>query len=913
MNRDNRPDRAPRATLRLQLHAGYTLDDARSDLPYFARLGVSHLYLSPLTRSRPGSMHGYDVIDHGVIDPERGGEAALRRLAEAAAERGIGILLDIVPNHMATSPDNAWWWDVLKHGQSSAHAAWFDIDWNAPTEPGRVLAPFLGQPYDEALSAGEIRLQFESERGFHIVAGGVPYPVAPGSLDEDGSQRQATLAAYDPSNGEGRQRLHELLERQHYRLAEWRSAAQTINWRRFFEESGLIGVRVEHDDVFEAVHGLVLRLYGEGVIDGLRIDHVDGLANPLAYCRRLKGAMQEAGKRLPADAAMQTPWIVIEKILAPGEVLDDRWAVSGTTGYDFAADVGALQHDAGGAPKLFQGWSQIAQDDRPAAAWLTEARSELLSRHFPAERNAMLNVLVRLGEGGPPGWTRGAIGRALDALLSHYPVYRSYVDTGARDPADQAWFDEAMQGALETVGATDDAAATDDPDATSDADATNDADTADDSTDNSVAEALLHQLDAWLGGQAPESDDAREAIRRFQQLTPPLAAKSLEDTVFYRYGCLLSRNEVGSDPAVFARSVEEFHESNLHRAHQMPLGLLATATHDHKRGEDVRARLAVLSEIPEKWLDTCREWLDRLVVGLPQGGADLAFRYMLLQTLVGAWPPELEAYDAEAVKKYLERVDAWAVKALREGKQVSSWFDPDTEYEQACKDLLFSMAPGCTHHDVLRDIEHFARDIEPAAIVNGFVQTALRLTCPGVPDLYQGCEYRDFSLVDPDNRRAVDFTKRAATLAQVKAGSDDSSHILGTGRWPADAWADGRAKQALVAELLRLRRDNSAAFAGSYRPLPAQGPAASHVVAFSRDDDIVVIAAVKCAAKTQTDDSGALVIPAEHWGDTVVSLPGAGPWRDVLRGTKANGAEAPLRVAQLLDGFPLAVLCRAQG
>lgn len=883
----------PRATLRLQIHAGYTLDDAADDLPYFEQLGVSHLYLSPISRARPGSTHGYDVVDHGTVDPERGGEAGLRRLAAGAKRKGMGLLLDIVPNHMATAPENAWWWDVLKHGRDSTRATWFDIQWDASAVPGRVLAPFLGKPFDQALLEGEIALKYDDERGFHISAGGVPYPLAD-RRGLDPRNVAAVLAMHDPACAQGCVRLRKLLETQHYRLAHWRSAAQIINWRRFFEESGLIGVRVECEEVFDAVHELPLRLYAEGLIDGLRIDHVDGLARPLEYCARLRAAMVRAAAARPDADTIGEPWIVVEKILAPGEQLDERWAVSGTTGYDFAADVAALMHDAAGEDVLFQGWTQIAADDRPAHAWLVEARRTLLERNFGAERNALLNTLMRLAaQSGQPGWSRGAMARALDALLWHYPTYRSYVEAGPRQGADQRWFDMARQAAARGAG----------PDGSTPG-------------VTEVQAELLEQLDTWLGGSPAASCDGRQAIRRFQQLTPPLAAKSLEDTVFYRYGCLLSRNEVGSHPERFASSVQAFHESNVARARRMPRGLLATATHDHKRGEDVRARLAVLSERPEEWLDECRAWLTTLSGGLPEAGPKLAFHYMLMQTIVGAWPPDLSADDGAAVQGYLERVAAWAVKAMREGKQLSSWTDPNATAEQAMQTLLLSLAPGGPGHAVLQDIERYVRRIEPAAIANGLIQTALRLTCPGVPDIYQGTEYRDFSLVDPDNRRPVDYATRFRSLNEgLETGQPGAvRHVLAEGAWPAAAWPDGRTKQALIARLLELRRECAAAFEGDYRPLPVTGDAATRVLAFSRAEQVVVVAGVKCAAALHAGADGTPVADGSLWGDAEVSLPAAeGGWHDVLRGCDIGHPGGQVKVAGLLAGFPLAVLRRNQG
>ncbi len=877
----------PRATLRLQLHEGYTLENATDDLGYFARLGVSHLYLSPITQARAGSTHGYDVVDHRRVAPALGGESALRCLAARARQAGMGILLDIVPNHMSTDPENAWWRDVLALGRSSAWADWFDIDWEAPRLEGKLLTPFLEKPYGEALRRGDIRLSHETGEGFYVAVHGVAYPLAPASKPTGGTA--SVLAAHDPLEPSGRQRLHKLLERQHYRLAWWRCAAESINWRRFFEVSGLVGVRVEVDDVFDAVHELVLRLYAEGLIDGLRVDHVDGLARPLAYCQRLRTALMQAGQRRPMGAAGGAPWIVVEKILAPGESLDERWAVSGTTGYDFAADAGALLHDAAGEPCMFAGWAALAADDRKPGAWVVDARRQLLERHFAAERDGLLDALAGLAQRDPDtrDWTRPAVGRALDALLCHFPTYRTYVEDGPRVASDQRWFDQARRGA-EAAAYEDDA----------------------------LHGALFPLLDCWLGAAAPSTAEAREAVRRFQQLTPPLAAKSLEDTVFYRYGCLLSRNEVGSDPGVFAVDVDAFHRSNVSRAAAAPRGLLATASHDHKRGEDVRARLAVLSEIPEEWMHACRGWLRADAANMLDTGPALSFRYMLLQTLVGAWPPELSAEDVAGVERYFDRLGQWAIKALREGKQCSSWFAPDTVIEAICLEYLQRMAPGQPLHAVLVKAEAFVRRIEPAAIANGLLLVALRMTCPGVPDLYQGTEFRDFSLVDPDNRRPVDYRTRSEALRSIQdtGGTDCVRAVFDPSRWPAAAWSDGRVKQALIAAMLSLRREHADAFSSGYRPLPVEGHDDGRLLAFSRGDDVVVLAGVKCVSKLGADRNGMPTLPADYWAGASIPLPGApGEWRDALRGRLLYATTSRVRVADLLAGFPLAVLCRQRG
>ncbi len=882
------------ATLRLQLHASYTMDDACRDLPYFARLGVTHLYLSPISRSREGSMHGYDVVDHTQVDEARGGEPALRRLASAARQHGLGLLLDIVPNHMATDPGNAWWWDVLTHGKNSRFANWFDIDWEAQGTGGKILAPFLGKPTEQALQEGDIRLRHDELRGLHLEVHGQAWPLAPESiaglgvekLEHDSSALQTCLAAHDPAGTEGRARLQELFEQQHYRLELWREAARSINWRRFFEVSELIGVRVEEDEVFAAVHELPLRLYAEGLIDGLRIDHVDGLALPLAYCRKLHGAMEAAASRRP-DGQARAPWIVVEKILAPGETLDERWMVRGTTGYDFAAEVGGLLHDASGEAPLSSAWAEISGDARPAKAWLLEARQEMLDRHFIAERRALLEALGALAADEDASDT---VEPAVDALLRHFPTYRSYVEEGARAANDQVWFDRAREAAAAELVAAGQGAAV----------------------------QWLQWLDETLGGVGKNSGAAGRAIQRFQQLTPPLAAKSLEDTVFYRYGRLLSRNEVGSDPARFALTTSEFHQYNMLRATRRMGGLLATATHDHKRGEDARARLAVLSEIPDLWLQHCRRWMQ---VGgdqaLPKGGSAQAFHYMLLQTLVAAWPPMLSPNDRHGVDRLLQRLQAWAVKAMREGKLLSNWFEPQEQHEAPWQHWLQQLAPGREQHWVLRELADFVLELEPAAVFNGLVQTCLKLTCPGVPDLYQGTEWRDFSLVDPDNRRPVDYAARARALNLIDQALLDGEHViapLAVGAWPAQAWVDGRVKQALVATLLALRKSRPAAFCGDYQPLETEDEWTQHLLAYARGGEVVVVSAVKCASAVRQGADGAPFVPAGTWRAGGIALPGGNAnWVDVLRRRPVQMVDgrAPLRT--LLDGLPIAVLLRTQG
>ncbi|WP_369825879.1 malto-oligosyltrehalose synthase [Achromobacter sp. HZ34] len=884
----------PRATVRLQFHEGYTLDDAVDQVPYFARLGISHIYASPLTRARRGSTHGYDVVDHAQVNPELGGVAALRRLAKALRAHGMGLILDIVPNHMATSPDNPWWWSVLRDGRASPHATWFDIEWE-PADTGlhgKVLAPFLGKPYGEALRDGDIRLRL-GDAGWYIDAHGAPYPLADGTLD---TSLPDPAHAYDTNTSTGRERLHELLELQAYRLAWWRSAADEINWRRFFEITDLIGVRVEQPEVFDAVHGMVLDFYEEGLIDGLRVDHVDGLSDPLAYCARLQAELLARSPRRPGALAGQAPYLVIEKILASDEILDERWKVDGTTGYDFMDQVGAVLHDASGVGPITDLWETLARDTRSFAEIADEARELMLLRHFPAERYAAARALHQVATLNPMtrDWGQAAILRVLWQLLRSFPVYRTYANAEGRHALDQVRFDAAAAAAHAHFRSDRDG---------------------DDGP-------LLELMGDWLGGEPlrglPADQQAARALatRRFQQLTPPLTAKSLEDTAFYRYGRLLSRNEVGADPGEFHLAVEAFHRRCSARARRLPRAMLTTATHDHKRGEDTRARIMALSEVPTEWSRFALDWMHAHAPATYNGNGQLAPHpadlYMLLQTLIGAWPLDLRADDGAGLKAYAERVGAWQLKALREAKVRTSWVVPDETYERACAEALNAlMQPGAAD-----DIAAFAHRIAAAGAVNSLAQTLLRLTVPGVPDLYQGTEFWDFSLVDPDNRRPVDYAARAAALDAKDARDVDG--LL------AD-WRSGRVKQAVVHGALAARRAAPDLYAqGSYVPLPVLGSRGDHIIAFVRslgDQRVFVLAPRLVGTHLRVDDGdvagadGGLCLPRidpAFWESTAVVLPhryAGATLRDALSGRERRvGADSILPLAEALADFPVALL-----
>lgn len=918
----------PRATVRLQLSPAFTLEDARQQVPYYHALGISHFYLSPISCAVPGSTHGYDVIDHGRVNPELGGEPAMRALSGALRQRDMGILLDIVPNHMATHETNQWWWSVLAQGERSPYARYFDIDWQSadPWLHGKVLAPFLAFDYASSLERGDLRLiHREHDDNYLIQAGGQCFPVAQESLDRQGRDPAAVLAAHDWTTRSGRRCLDELLARQHYRLCEWQRAADRINWRRFFEISGLIGVRVEEPDVFEAVHALALNLYAQGLIDGLRIDHVDGLARPLSYCRRLRQAMQaRMAGRLPHNAE---PWLVVEKILAHGEHLDDRWAVDGTTGYDFMDQVGAVLHDPQGGERLVQFWRSFTGLSQEAGQFVHAARITMLRRHFVAEKKALAASLWSVLQTTPPqrAGSLEAVELVLDAFLASFSVYRTYLGEEESNstlhrpaakrvlgivPRDQEFIERAAADARKHL---------------------------------SLDEAgLLGMIVSVLRGASfvdegcgshpcLSADTARnEAIRRFQQLTPPLAAKSLEDTVFYRYGPVLSRNEVGSDPEVIATSVEAFHVCNTLRATRFPDAMLPTATHDHKRGEDARARLAVLSHDPGSWESACRRWAAwRSPLDAPLTASGRAERYMLWQALVGAWPLDLNIQDADAVARFAARIVDWQRKALREAKLNSSWFEPDEAYETSCAQYVYellgwtpraasALASGSGQvrsaaeghrfdAGLLQAFHDFVHDIAATGAMNGLAQTVLRLTLPGIPDQYQGTDGWDHSLVDPDNRRAVDYQQRVSNLASTATDADMAALL--------ESWQDGRLKQCVIRRVLQLRARCPELFSrGAYVPLKTAGKGEEHVIAFMRSfaDKVVLVAVPRlCRTKQLSGRQAGLQPDMTNWEDTVImvpELPSTGMRNLFVDGSHASVQNTELQIGTLFAHFPCAVL-----
>lgn len=791
----------PRATYRFQFNRDFPFERAEALVPYLDGLGVSHVYASPITTAASGSMHGYDVVDPTRVNPELGGEDGLRSLVGALRRHGMGLVIDIVPNHMGVAGgENAWWNDVLRLGQGSRHARFFDIDWRE-----KVLLPILGAPLDEVIAQGQVFVDRAGADPALVVYGQHRLPLAPGSRLPSPEHRKG---------------LHELLAQQHYRLGWWRTANDELNWRRFFTINELAGLRVEDPQVFEETHALYFRLWREGLIDGVRIDHVDGLTDPAAYCRKLRERLAESER--PADAPEGPAYIVVEKILGPGEALPTDWGVDGTSGYDFMEELSLLLHDPGGEDVLADLWTRFSGRPADFAAEELAARRDMLAWAFEAQLTACVAAFRALAatDAATRGFTHGMLRRAISRLLDAFPVYRTY-GTGDDAPASDSDVREAARRKAAPFTPP---------------------------GEEVVSDAILN----WLAGKGPgDAALAADAVCRFQQLSAPIAAKAVEDTAFYRHGKLLSRTDVGFDAAHLACPPERFHRVCDRRARDFPGSMLATATHDHKRGEDVRARLAVLSSIPEVWRERVLRW-DEMA---SEPDVDPADRYMLYQMLFGAWPDGLVAGDRDGLAAYGQRLAAWQEKALREAKLRSSWEQPDEPYETRCRSFATRLCDPAQSADLLADIAAFLGETAAATEANMLVQTGLHFTVPGMPDIYQGCELPDFSMVDPDNRRPVDYAVRDAMLAQERAEHP---------------------KLALIRYLLTLRRAGPELFAGgSYEPATVGGARAGNVLGFTRsldDAELQCAFAIRCGAALLGGTAPAPT--ADWWRDTTVSFGG---------------------------------------
>jgi len=906
-----------RATLRLQFHKGFTLDQAVPLVPYFARLGISHVYASPLLAARAGSMHGYDVVDPTAVNPELGGEPALRRLVAALREQNMGLILDIVSNHMAVGgSDNPWWLDLLEWGRLSPYGEFFDIQWHSPDPlmEGQLLLPFLGSDYGVALQDGTLPLRFDAQRGsFHVEHYDHHFPICPSSYgellktDDDSlkslADRFSTLSyqtdahslavplkaelrelasdpavlqcieqnlkAYDSLTPQGFQRLHQLLERQSYRLASWRTAGDDINWRRFFDVNELGGLRVERPAVFEETHAKIFELVAEGLIDGLRIDHIDGLADPRGYCRKLRRRVDSLSpdRHLP---------IYVEKILGEGETLHRDWSVDGTTGYEFMNQLSLLQHDPAGAPTLGDLWNRYSERPADFGQEAKLARAQILNGSLAGDFESVAQALLQVARDDlmTRDLTLGAIRRALQELIVHFPVYRTYISPRGRSSEDDVFFQQAMDGARQTLGEAD--------------------------------WPVLDCLAGWLGGKpwrerpiGRSRKILKHACVRFQQLTSPAAAKAVEDTAFYRSAVLLSRNDVGFSTEQFSAPVADFHQVCVDRLEAFPDNLLATATHDHKRGEDTRARLAVLSERSAWYAEQVPLWqaLARPLRNddqMPSTGDEL----ILYQAILGSWPLDLRSDDGPALEDYAKRLWQWQQKALREAKLQSSWSAPNDAYESATQAFIERLLLSPDGELLRSALGKAVQTIAAPGALNSLAQTLLRMTVPGVPDLYQGNDYWDFTLVDPDNRRPVDYLSRQQSLEQPL----DLTDLLAN-------WRDGRIKQALITNTLNLRAEHAELFArGTYQALEVVGSEAHRVLAFVRElagKRAIVIVPIRCASLLKNGAEPR--IDAPQWGDTRVKLPfeSSGENLKGLFSSTAVTKNRELNISAALGDFPV--------
>jgi (1->4)-alpha-D-glucan 1-alpha-D-glucosylmutase len=798
--------RIPVSTYRVQFNRDFRFADATAIVDYLHDLGITDLYASPILQARPGSTHGYDVTDPTQLNPELGTPEEFEELCRSLQKRGMGLLLDIVPNHMAASLDNPWWFDVLEKGPDSAYAEFFDVDWASK----KVLLPILAKPYGEVLDARELELRIENGRPM------VQY-----------YEQKLPLAA--GAENFSPEAVDRVLSRQHYRLAYWRKAADSINYRRFFDISDLIGLRAERDDVFETTHRFVLKLLNEGKINGLRIDHIDGLLDPAGYLERLPEV-----------------YVVTEKILAGNEQLPCNWRSHGTTGYDFLNFVNGAFIDRKGFHKLERIYSSFTGSTKTFTDVFRACKRQVIHELFAGESNALVHRLTELAEDDRHArdLRTEELTEAFIAVTASLPIYRTYIRDERVSDTDRAH----IENALAAAGAG--------------------------PAFDFLRRVLLIEPAWYLQHRKPDYVDF---VMRWQQFTGPVMAKGLEDTAFYIHNPLVSVNEVGGEangPEVYF-GVEAFHRRNLARHAQWPCTMNATSTHDTKRSEDVRARINVLSELPDEWQRCLRHWTR---MNPAKEAPDASEQILIYQSMLGAWPIE-----ADRLKQYL-------TKALREGKQHTSWIDTNSDYEQRVHSFIDSLY---SNRSFLKDFERLQKKVAYFGALSSVSQAILKITSPGVPDVYRGTEVWDLSLADPDNRRPVDFAASMKLLENLKTATDPSDLL--------EHSLDGRLKMYVIWKLLNFRRERPELFSeGEYIPLRVTGKHANHIIAFARhlhDEWCVVAVPRLCAALTR---EGSPPI-GKVWRDTRIELAVHG--RDVFTGEEIT---SPL-VSDLFRSFPFAV------
>jgi len=910
----------PRATYRLQFNKNFGFDDAAALAPYLAKLGISHVYASPYLRARPGSTHGYDIVSHTELNPEIGTPESFANMVAAFKSNGLGQILDFVPNHMGVGgADNPWWLDVLEWGPDSNFSGWFDIDWNS-TQPylrQKILVPFLGDHYGSVLQDGGLVLKFDAEEGSLAVWAydthklpicplhygrilGDKHPELECLSDcfthlanfkahirrsaEDLKRELSQLArsdaelassvqkAIDRFNGTkgtlgSWMRLDALIQDQYWRAAHFRVASDDINYRRFFNINDLAGIRIELPEVFDHAHSLIFKLLEDGSIDGIRLDHIDGLWDPKTYCLRLR------------EKAPRLPYLVVEKILALHEALRNDWNVDGTTGYEFANLLTRLLVDPEGEDALSRFYRDFTGRDEEFAEITHHCKLRIMDNEMASELNVLAREAAALARSNSmtADFTENVLKRALQQIIASFPVYRTYVDENGVTEEDRRNLDWAFAQARRV----------------------------DKALDPSVFDFLYRVMTLDLVAE-PRSGFSKVAVTRVamraQQYSGPVMAKGVEDTAFYRYNRLLALNEVGGQPEQFSISIAAFHHANMDRAKKTPFAMLSTSTHDTKRGEDARARLAALSECADEWTQKVTAW-NRLLRAASSGSEnnsppDRNDEYAFYQALCGVWPMEFLSSlpDHAAINDIRERVEGAMVKAMREAKVHSTWAQPDIAYEEAVISFIRHALDVSRTNPFIESFITFMSRLAIVGFKNSLIQTTLKLTCPGMPDIYQGAEFWDLSLVDPDNRRPVDYEARFKSITAFNdAKSVEFDHLLTN-------WQDASIKQWLIAKLLHFRAEHPELFeASAYSSLNIVGPDAERICAFTRQvgsKQLIVVVALYPARST------------DGQSETIVQLPDISEktLRDVLLDASLAIENGSLSAAHLFSKLPVAVL-----
>jgi (1->4)-alpha-D-glucan 1-alpha-D-glucosylmutase len=974
--------RVPRATYRLQFNpsAGFTFAEAEQIVAYLAELGISELYASPLQLPRAGSTHGYDIVNHDVINPALGGQAGFDALSAALHAKGMGLILDVVPNHMGIGHgQNGWWFDVLENGPSSIYGDYFDIDWDPVLTQLRdkVLIPILGDQYGAVLERGELRLAYE-DGGFSLYYWEHRLPIAPGSYDQILSHRlealltdpgplnpgvqelqsiitavgylpprneqnperiaerhrekeiikrrlaalyeesapvraalQATLAEYNgtPDDPRSFDLLDGLIERQAYRPAFWRVATEEINYRRFFDINDLAAIRVELPDVLQATHRLVFELLSTGAVTGLRIDHPDGLWDPPAYFRRLQenylryllaahlpdttdaDTLVAARLQHVGDPPRWPLYVVAEKILSPNEPLPNDWAVDGTTGYDFLNEVNGALVNAAAERELSRLYVDVTGPQLSFANLVNAKKKEIMLVALSSEINALSHELDRISEQNRRyrDFTLNSLTFALREVLAALPVYRTYIaHVGTVSAQDEAYITTAVREAKRRNPRTPAAIF------------------------EFIGDTLLMRN---LAGFSPaQYEQLLRFVMKLQQVSGPVMAKGVEDTTFYVYNRFVALNEVGGHPEHLGVSVAELHRAAAERQRRWPHTMLASTTHDTKRSEDVRARMAVIAETPREWRQLIARW-SRLNASKKtlRDGSTMPSRndeYLLYQTLVGTWPIESTDAAQGVPADYVDRIVAYMEKATREAKVQTSWINPNETYDAAVRDFVRGILDPRRSKRFLSSMDGFARRMAFFGRFNGLSQQLIKLTAPGVPDIYQGTELWTDSLVDPDNRRPVDYVQRHALLRSLRSQLDGDRSSL-TAELLSSA-TDGRIKLYITHLALMLRAEQPALFAeGSYHALTATGDSADHVIAFARQHGPHELITVVPRLSLLLANGNELPPIADLWGDTQLALPHTTPgtrYRNLFTGAILTSTAAGLALSDVLHNFPVALL-----